>query len=501
MRLSIARGGRGDAIPSGLTTLSVSWLNGQFKALAVHRGVVRGTWERTGDIEDAAQFAALLREAAQQTGYHGQTVTLLLAHPRLAQQVVDVPPVKGTALQRILQRQVQQQKIFVGEAAWVCQNSLSGKSEPRVVMHLLPAALLNELLLGCRRNGMDLAAVLPVCAALHRQSRQLPLGKGDIALLAGETGGLTTVVVSRGDGHMLLGRTLPGTWNDGAERLAMDLNRTILFMQQKYGVTINKGIWLSGSGAEDLARNVQQHLQLPVGVGAPGYEPFYWARQALTLRPSQSPNFISPELQMRRQRRVFAEVVAAASVLVALALISLVVYASLQARQEAANIAVLSDRLKRLQARQNELQQLAARLSHEKQVASLVLNDRPPPVPAWFLGYLSEVVPAELVVTNLHVQREENCWRVRLAGGYQPAIGNPTPAALSNAVSGLSARLANGPFHVKILTEAEEEKAGQGRAQAGDAAGLIPTWVANVSRGIQAKPAPTDRFTIEGLMR
>jgi len=29
----------------------------------------------------------LIRDAVQQTGYHGQTVFLLVAHPRLAQQL------------------------------------------------------------------------------------------------------------------------------------------------------------------------------------------------------------------------------------------------------------------------------------------------------------------------------------------------------------------------------------------------------------------------------
>ncbi len=260
-------------------------------------------------------------------------------------------------------------------------------------------------------------------------------------------------------------------------------------------------IWLFGSGAQEQAGKVQQHLQLPVEVGAPGYEPFYWARQALSLRPPLSPNLISPELQMRGQRRVFAKVVAAATVLVALALIGLLVYTSSQARQDAANIALLSDRLKRLQARQNELQQLELRLSHQKQVANLVLNDRPPPAPAWFLGYLSEVAPAELVVTNLHIKREEGCWRVHLAGGYQQAIGNPTPGALSNAVALLSAHLSNGPFHLRVLTDTEQEKAGGVRAKPGDLDVPIPTWIANVSKNTEPKPAPTNQFMIEGVMR
>src|SRR5664280_1038253 len=86
------------AIPGHVTTLSVSWLNSQFKAIAVHRGVVEGTWDHTGAVEGAEQFEALIRDAIQQTGYHGQTVSLVLAHPRLAQQLVDAPPVKAAAL-------------------------------------------------------------------------------------------------------------------------------------------------------------------------------------------------------------------------------------------------------------------------------------------------------------------------------------------------------------------------------------------------------------------
>ena len=43
----------GNTIPSFLTTLSVSWLNGQFKAVAVDHGAVQGSWERPGEIEDA----------------------------------------------------------------------------------------------------------------------------------------------------------------------------------------------------------------------------------------------------------------------------------------------------------------------------------------------------------------------------------------------------------------------------------------------------------------
>src|SRR5258708_31776599 len=111
-----------NAIPANLTTLSVSWLNKQFKAIAVHRGVVESTWEYPGPIEANRNFESVIREAVKQTGYRGQTVSLLLAHPRLVPPLVDVPAVKAAALKKVIQRQAQQQKKYPRQAPRACQN-------------------------------------------------------------------------------------------------------------------------------------------------------------------------------------------------------------------------------------------------------------------------------------------------------------------------------------------------------------------------------------------
>src|ERR1043166_3742967 len=172
----------GSAIPAHVTTLGVSWLNSQFKAVAVHRGKVEGTWENPAAAEGESHFEALVREAVQKTGFRGQTVSLVLAQPRLVQQLVDVPPVKGAAFRKVLQRQAQQQKMFPGEAAWTYQGSLSEKPSQAVILHLFPRQLLEQLSAGCRRNGLRLTAVIPASAVLHRQLIELPLENGETAL-------------------------------------------------------------------------------------------------------------------------------------------------------------------------------------------------------------------------------------------------------------------------------------------------------------------------------
>jgi hypothetical protein len=497
-----------DAIPRRLTTLGVSWLNDQFKAVSVHRGEVEATWERPGEVEGALTFETLLREAVQQTGYRGQSVSLLVAHPRLVQQLVDVPPVTGAPLRKVIQRQAQQQKMFPGEAAWASQTSPSGKGAHRVVLHLFPRLTLNQFIQGCRRNGLHLTSVMPASAVLHHQITQLPLQKDQVALLAAETGGSTTLVVGRSDGQILLARTLPGTWNQDAERLAVDLHRTILFVSQQSGVALGQGVWLFGPGAQAQMAAMQRHIQLPVHVSPVAYGPFYWATETVKLRPELNPNFISREQQQAPQRRTFAKVVAASTALVVLASLGGSAYFLRQARQEAASVKLLSRQAARLQLKQEDLQRLDDELSRKQQVTRLVLGERPPPTPAWLLAYLGEAVPSDLVLTNLEIKRHDDLWRVRLAGTFQQTVKPPALPVSASSLALLKARLAGEPFHLKFLEPADnapKPTPAPQPAKAGPAEGAAPGWLDRITSDLTAKPVPAkpvvqDHFVLEGVM-
>ena len=495
-----------DAIPRKLTTLSVSWLNNQFKAVSVHRGHVEGMWERPGISDGPGNFETFVREAVARTNYRGHTVTLVLAHPRLVQQLVDVPPVKGAALQKIIQRHAQQQKVFPGEAVWASQTSPYGKGMQQAILHLFPRQVLGQLGQSARRCGLDLVSVLPPSAVLHHQLTQLPLDKDEVTLLAAETGGSTNLVIGRSDGTILLARTLAGTWNEEPERLALDLNRTILFANQQFGATVVQGVWLFGPGADQQCEIVRDHIQFPVSTSPIEYDSFYWATEALKLRPEHTPNFISLQQQKAPQRRIFAKVVAATTIIAAVAALGASYYFSRQAKQEAATIKKLSQQVVTLQSRRGELQALDAEMARKKQVIRLVLGDRPPPTPAWFLGYLSEAVPTDLVVTNFDIRREEDYYRVLIAGMPQQAVKRPTPQSMALAVAQLKTKLSGEPFHMKFVEQIDTNALPPGVQAAVSSDSSMPKWLTHVARSItftQDKPKPVieDHFQIEGVVR
>ena len=511
LRLSKALARGASTIPRSLTTLSVSWLNKQLKAVAVQRGKVTGTWERPESETDvAADFEAFIREAVQQTGYRGQTVSLVVAHPRLVQNMVDVPPVKWAALNKLIQRQALQQKFFPGEAAYAYQMLASAKKSPRVLLHLLPRLILSQFMLACRRNDLHLVSVLPASVALQMQLPALSLQKGDVVMLAAETAGSTTLVICDGDGRLLLARTLQGTWNEDPAKLALDLNRTILFVSQQLSVNLNRGLCLFGTGAAAQAEELQRQIQLPVKVSPVAYDPFYWATESLKVRPESAPNFQSSELQKAPQRRVFAQVVAVAATLLLAACIALTAYSIVQGRHEQATLASFQQQLTHMEGRQKDFDQLDSELKRKQQAIQLVLGDRPPPKPAWLLAYLGQAVPADLVITNFSVKREDDYYRVKLAGTYQAAGVTPNAPPVADSIENLKAALAGSPFHMRILeTDAAGKIIGQEKAAPKPSGLRVPLgdWLKGVSDAVSAKLEPKkrreaiDHFVIEGVVR
>ena len=63
----------------------------------------------------------------------------------------------------------------------------------------------------------------------------------------------------------------------------------------------------------------------------------------------------------------------------------------------------------------------------------------------------------ELAVTNLHLKREDDSWKLHLATAWQGAASQPEPSEVSNSIARFRAQLTNGPFHLAPLRGSEKE--------------------------------------------
>jgi hypothetical protein len=434
-------------LPTNL--LCVSWLEGRFKALACSKGNAVETWEAPVSPGDFAGLAALLREAADQTHAGGKQVALVLAHPSLSDQVLELPPAKGIALERFIQRRVGEIKTFNREAAWSCQPALPLKGAGASLVHLFPAGLLNQLSRACAEAGLQLVRVLPATAVLGGQLKMLPLAKEEVALLAAETGPATMLVIGRGDGRLCLSRRLGGNWNQNPEAMAVELTRTIGFAEQQAGVTVGS-VWLFGAGAATRAAAIQSLLKRPVKVSPVECAPFYWASQAGSLPGKDDGNLISSDVREAPQRRVLLTVTGISLMVLLLASVGTAVFAGKLRRDDLQTIASLNRQIADQQQHQTDLTRQNAEADQKNEIIRVVSRERLAPVPASFISYLGDAVPDDLVLTRSRVVRTNDVWCVRLEGVAQPGAKEAQGAAADRAFAALTNRLVTGPFHVAI---------------------------------------------------
>jgi len=80
----------------------------------------------------------------------------------------------------------------------------------------------------------------------------------------------------------------------------------------------------------------------------------------------------------------------------------------------------------------------------------VVLDEKLPPMPALFLGYVPEAVPDELLLTELRVARTNDAWFLKMAGAAQPTTNSSPATVFQAATASMTNKLVAGPFHVKI---------------------------------------------------
>jgi hypothetical protein len=466
------------------TTLGISILNGELKAASLGQGSGE-TWESPALSDNFADLGPILAEAANKTRAEGKQVSIVLAHPRLIDRVVEIPPVKGWQLDRLLHRQAQATKAFVGEAVWSRQAALPTKQNQAAFLHLCSKTVLDQLAKSCADAQLQLVRLIPTTAVLINHLKALPLQKDEVALLAAETGTGTSLIIGRKDGRACLGRVLRSSWNTNPESVGVELTRSIGFAEQQTGLTVTS-VWLFGARAQEQAPRIEALLKLPAKVSPIPYSPFYWAEQAARLPEGQDGNFVSVDTQQAPSRRRFLNLTVCLLCLLGVVTLATVIVTEMQRRKELRSVAALSAKNEDLRMKQKKIQATLDDLAQRNEMVRVISGEKPVPVPNWFMGYLGEVMPDDLVLSQVRIALETNdFWSVHLAGAGEPRLNHA--GMLRLAVTSFSNVLANGPFHMKIINAAPDKTAGASPARRGSRAERLE------------KDANT--FVIDGVMR
>lgn len=489
------------------TLLGVSWLNGRFSAVALQRGSLGVAWTCPSVVRTPAEFSAALRESVRRTSFQGTQVSLVLLDPQFAQHWVEVPTGRSGQLGKYLHRQVQQHKPFSGAATWAFQLTVPTKVSGGALLHLLPTEFYERIVDACNDAGLHLVTLTGGAEVLRAHLRFLPLRDDEITVVATALGDTTTVLVARGDGMPLLVRTIQGAWKSDAGRVAVDLNRTLLYAQQQFGVTISN-VWLSGSDVEEQLPSLSGFFGLPLKASlAPGGE-FSWAEEALRLAGETPINLISREHREAPARRTvlrFSSYAAIALLTVSVGLSGFVHY---HFREEKQAIMRLGRLEKELQAKHRSLQNYFVELDRKGQFLEMARADQPDPIATWVFGSVSEALPSDLVLTNFTVIAETNQWRVTLSGQVQPNAAESGRDDGRSLGREFARRLSAGPLGLDFdgdqiaPAETATPKSPESPPPAGGLeVSAFNAWTTRLKELANHQPVRTRDFHLQGVMR
>jgi hypothetical protein len=455
--------------------LGIVWVRGTLHIAVMRQRKTLGQWSSREPVRSLEEFAAALDVALTELKFEGTDSFLVFEGDTFVHQAEAAPSFSAAATKAYLQSRVDRYAKEHGPVLWVAQPTVGPKEERGFILHLMPQAFYGQLRRIFLPRRLDLNRILPMVVPVQREMNGFPISRGTPVLVAAELADATIIVVAQAGGAVLFTRTILASLEEAPVRVAIELNRSLLYAKQQFNVQVDR-IWLAtrtGRANEEVTAKCgagKMVIVLPT-------RPDEWVQSAARVARTHPVNLIAEHIQRKRRDQFIR---------LGLAVIGWLALAALAVNLREADQRWQEERqgLESLQARApalaEERDRLAARnrlLQSELALQASLGAEALPPVPAKLLAHLASLLPADAHLTEFSVKWNQpaSSWTFQCAG----LIAGDEESA-HESINSLQRQLAKGPLRIRFI----ETPGGQGRAAMGGGA----------SSGIQ------QRFSLEGAL-
>ena len=461
------------------TILSVSLLNGRFKAVSIISNVIHLDWEKPGLVVSPHTLRQALQEAIHYTKFPGTQIAMMVEDPRFVTRTLQFPPMLLTDLLPILERKVQQEKTCEGPAAWRYRIGLESRGKLSIHLEIWPQGFIEDLVKICQDLGLDLRQLAPLSSLSESQLSTLPGKPGEGRLLVTMLEGKIIFIAGKDDGTLLWTRHLFPTqdWVPLGERVGTEVNRTMMFITQQTNVTIPH-IWFLGEEERLTAGEIQPHVSTPILPFPLKQDWKYWLWVGATIPVSHAGNFTPPQVLQAPLRKTLAKTLAA---MIAIFIILGVGTTGVIEGYLSKNRTVVQAMTAQVTALQQDQEQWKSRLMSlqtKRQWAQAVTETTSPGLEGPFLSYLGTVIPTKIILQKAVVERTQDGWNLELEGRT-----NANLSITLSVVDQFVQQLAEGPYHVTLREDWRDQL-------------LTQTTTSSIS----TTERPLYRFTMKGTM-
>jgi len=405
-----------------------------------------GAWESPVAVASLEDFEVGLDSLLQELAFSGTDVFLILEHEQFVHQAELVPPFSESAARAYLRGRVQRYEQEREPMLWVGQRTVSVRKESGYLLHLLPTAFYSRLSSALLTRRLDLTRILPAVVPLQLMLESAAAAKEQMVLVAAEAGAATTLMVARGDGELLFSRTMLARWETDAARIAVEVNRSLLYAKQQFGAVVDR-IELLGSVSDQARADVQARcgpekklIVRPTHVSG-------WLQAVARLSARHPVNLVVGYLG-RKRRRQFLRKALLAACWMGLLLMALDFWTDKQTWiQKERELQRLRSHEPELTAERDRLRQRNNQIGRNREIVRVSEEGRVPSVAARFLTYVARVRTPDTQLTDLSAKLdpETGKWIFRLEGRIE---GDQETARESLAA--LQRSLEKSPLHARF---------------------------------------------------
>lgn len=430
--------------------LGIAWVHGVFCAGVYKRNNRIAGWNAPEPVHTLDEFAAALDAALEALRFRGVEAFLVLEHPELKHLVEKAPAFSERAARTYLKNLMRRRSEEGEPLLWDWQR-LSGSRDASVwQIHQLPRRFydsIDEILLARR---LELDRLHPFSTAVQQLLLKQIRRAGKPILIACRAGDATALAIGNERGEPLLSRTTISTWETNPDRVALEINRSLLFARQQFGIQVER-VLFAGFGAETAVESLRARFPGEQETATVLATPLHWLDAVRQINRRQSADLLTLHLRRRRRYRIIRSLIVTGGWLL---LGAAGWHAYDQARAWQAERAYLENLGRREASLRETYEALAARdaeLAEARAFLTAVNEGQLPPLPGKFLVYLASLLPTEARLTEFSVEwdPERLGWKFAFDGTIEA-----DESTARQAENQIRRQLTQGPFRARLAPQA-----------------------------------------------
>jgi hypothetical protein len=423
--------------------LSISFFQGWVRAFKLDRSGNEKSWSASENVDSYEEIRDAFKEAVRATDSGGSYASIVLNHDLLRHKTIEIPPMNSKNTRLYLTRKVNQIKEFNEEAAF-SYTKTSTRDKTHVSINYVPLSFVNDLKQACMDANVFLMQILPFIRVREQQFRGLSIDKDEAAMIIVKMYDKVSLLIGNSYGVVFSDRRLnvEAETDEDIERIVKEIKRSILYYKQQFGERV-----VLARLSEQFSKNVfeyfKKNLDIQVDWMPPKPRRFYWNSELLNISFNDKANMLlgrfRNEIMIRKYTRP-AVVLVLVFLVGSISASAVIEYLLYQKRKLLADI---KPQVIELRNSKRSLLERKEKLDRLRYTVNVMNDNRVPPVPGWFLGYLCSKVPDGLVLTKTQVSHRENTWEVLIEGITENRAVTEKLRLLCNT-------LQNGPYKMRV---------------------------------------------------